>query len=204
MRGAQEGSTIVFYFDFLSPFAYLARYRLVEIAHQYGSRIDYRPIDLAQAKHAIGNTGPTNRELPVKLAYLMKDFQRWAARYGAPFSLVKNHNSRLLNLGTFYAQQKGQTGDYVELSFRYTWGKGGAPDDSQLHRSIASELGWNEQAFLFFIASKEAEEKYEKNNCEAIERGVFGVPTMCVGDEMWWGNDRLDFLEEHLGGLRKA
>ncbi|MBV2205680.1 MAG: 2-hydroxychromene-2-carboxylate isomerase [Pseudomonas sp.] len=196
-------STIAFYFDFLSPFAYLARHRLVAIAQQHGCNIDYRPIDLARAKYAIGNTGPTNRELPVKLAYLMKDLQRWAERYGVPFEPVQNHNSRLLNLGTFYAREQEQADDYVELAYRYTWGEGGAPDDPQLHRRIARELRWDEEAFVTYLGSDEAEACYERSNREAIKRGVFGVPTLCFGDEMWWGNDRLDFLEEHLRRQRQ-
>lgn len=192
---------IDFYFDFLSPFAYLARHRLSQIASQYHCTVTYKPIDLALAKKAIGNVGPTNREMPIKLRYLGADLNRWAQRYGIPLNPVKNHNSHQLNLGTFFAETRGQSAAYVELAYRLTWGEGGAPDDESLLRQVATDLKWDPEAFLAFIASPEAERRYAQNNQEAISKGVFGVPTMLVDDQMWWGNDRLFFLEEYLAAL---
>lgn len=193
---------IVFYFDFLSPFAYVARHRLVQIAEKNGADVAYRPIDLAKAKLAIGNNGPTNRELPIKLAYLMKDLKRWANRYGIPFEVIKNHNSRLLNIGTFFAEDNGQAGRYVEIAYRLTWGTGGAPDDGAMHRQLAREMDWKETEFLDFLQSPEAAERYEASTQAAIAKHVFGVPMTMIGEEMWWGNDRMMFVDEYLSSLK--
>lgn len=192
---------IDFYFDFLSPFAYLARHRLVQIAEKHGVSVAYKPIDLAKAKLAIGNNGPTNRELPVKLAYLMTDLQRWAERYDIPLQVVKNHNSRLLNIGTFFAKGGAEAGRYVEAAYRLTWGEGGAPDDEALHRRLAREMGWNETEFLAFLQSPEAATLYEESTQAAIAKHVFGVPMTMIGEDMWWGNDRLMFVDEYLANL---
>jgi len=189
---------IDFYFDFLSPYAYLARHRLVQIAAICNARITYKPIDLDRAKKAIGNIGPANRNLPVKLAYLTCDLERWAHRYGISLVPAKNHNSRQLNLGTFYAQDRGQAEAYVELAYRLTWGSGGAPDDEALLRQVAHGLNWDSSDFLACISSELFERRYDEENQEATRRGVFGVPTMIIDDKMWWGNDRIIFVEEYL------
>lgn len=191
-----------FYFDFLSPFAYLARYRLVQIAEKHGVSVVYKPIDLAKAKLAIGNNGPTNRAMPIKLAYLMTDLQRWADQYDVPFEVVKNHNSQLLNIGMFFARDGEQTARYVEIAFRLTWGAGGAPDDEALLRQLAREMGWNETEFLAFLQSPEAVERYEASTQEAVARHVFGVPMTVIGKEMWWGNDRLAFVDDYLSRVK--
>jgi len=190
--------SIDFYFDFLSPFAYLASYRLREIAEKHQRSVNYFPLDLAAAKLAIGNTGPTNRELPVKLKYLTDDLKRWAHRYGLPLRGAKNHNSRPLNIGTFFAKDRAQCADYVTVAYQRTWGDGGAPDDEDFLKNIAADFGWNSAEFVDFIASQEASNRYEASTSNAIRRGVFGVPTMMVGDSMWWGNDRLFLLDEYL------
>ena len=189
---------IDFYFDVMSPFAYLARHRLVEIAKNYGCTVTYKPIDLAQAKLAVGNTGPSNREMPVKLEYLVKDLKRWAAKYDLPFGFIGNVNTALINKGVFYAEKHDRTEDYVREAYRLTWGESGAPDDVEVLRKLALSFGWRPSDFLDFIASEEAETSYRASINEAIKKGVFGVPTMMIDGEMWWGNDRLFMVDEYL------
>ncbi|MBB5547759.1 MULTISPECIES: 2-hydroxychromene-2-carboxylate isomerase [Burkholderiaceae] len=195
--------TIDFFFDFLSPYAYLARHRLAEVAALHGCAIAYKPIDLARAKLAIGNTGPANRDMPVKLAYVVEDLKRWAARYRIPIEFIKNFNTKRMNVGTFYAEARGQQADYVRQAYHLAWGEGGAPDDDAALRSIAVSMGWDAADFLRFLDSSKAETAYNESTLEAISAGVFGVPTMAVGRDMWWGNDRIDFLETHLGRIAR-
>ncbi len=192
--------TVDFYFDFMSPFAYLAHCRLARLPALYGCRIAYHPVDLGRLKRAIGNTGPSNRELPVKLRYLVSDLKRWADRYGVPLGFIGNVNTAGLNRGLFFARSRAQQADYVARAFARTWGESGAPDDPALLRALAVEMGWDPQEFADFLASGAATAAYEESCAQAIDRGVFGVPTMLLGDLMWWGNDRLFLLEEHLAG----
>ena len=191
-------STIDFYFDFTSPYAYLAHQKLPELAERYGYAVRYRPIDLQEAKLAAGNTGPSNRDIPVKLKHLRIDMQRWAARYGVPIAPPRAHGSARLNCGTFFAIDRGEARRYVGTAWHRVWGLGGAMNDDALLRDVAARMGWDGDAFLARTIAADAQARYRDATNEARERGVFGVPMMIVGEEMWWGNDRLQFLEEYL------
>ncbi|KIC79250.1 MULTISPECIES: 2-hydroxychromene-2-carboxylate isomerase [unclassified Pseudomonas] len=187
-----------FYFDFISPFSYLANYRLNQVAQDRRVSICYHAIDLAAAKKAIGNIGPSNRELPVKLSYLTVDLMRWAEIYRIDLRFIPNFNSRSLNVGSFFAKDESERSRYVNFAFGRTWGVGQAPDDVEVLSEVASEMQWNKEDFFAFIESPKGRAAYEESTEKAIERKVFGVPFMCVDDKSWWGNDRIFMLEDYL------
>ena len=197
-------TTIDFYFDFLSPFAYLAQHRLAQIAAEYGCNIAFHPVDLTATKAAAGNTGPGNRDMPVKLAYSRIDLARWAKAYGLPFGWVGNYASRRMNIGALYARERGQAGEYVRRAFHAGWAEGGRLDDDAVLGTLALSFGWNSEDFLAWIDAAPGEDAYGAETAAAIARGVFGVPTMVVDDQMWWGNDRLFMLAEYLGERNRA
>jgi len=199
-----EGAKIDFYFDFLSPFSYLANHRLVDVAARFGLDIDYKPIDLARAKLAIGNNGPTNRDLPIKLAYLAKDLERWAKRVGIPLAFPPDYHTGLINKGTFYAMGRGREADYVRAGFAMVWGGGKSPQDEQNLRELSGKMGWPGDDFMQYVASDKAADAYNASTEQAIDNHVFGVPSMCFAGQMWWGNDRVDFLEEFLHTYSKS
>lgn len=193
-------ASIEFYFDFTSPYAYLAHCRLPAIADANGFTIDYVPIDLKAAKLAIGNDGPANIQLPVKMRYIFADLTRWADRYGAPFKVGKDASfaSERANIGTLHAIERGQACEYVTAVWHASFGSGGSLGSDDLLRDVAGRMGWEPDDLLDFIESDAGREAYAEVNKRAQAKGVFGVPTMIVGETMWWGNDRLDFLENHL------
>lgn len=194
-------TTLDFYFDFMSPFAYLAHSRLPGMARKYGCELAYRVIDLPAAKRAAGNTAPPNVSIPIKLRYLKTDMQRWAQRYDLPIQFPKSLQSESLNTGLYYALDRGQAEAYVRSAWHPVWGLGGDMSDPSLIAGVARDMNWNPDDFLGFIQSAAARERYEQDQHAAHARGVFGAPTMMVGEHMWWGNDRLDFLEEHLSAM---
>lgn len=196
-----ESRTIDFYFDFMSPFAYLARPRLVEIAAKYDHRIDYRPIELKAAKLAAGNDGPSNQQIPPKLKYMITDLHRWAKHYGIPFNPITGQDSARMNIGTYFAIDRDETDAYVAHGFRLGYIEGSDLNDEKVLVSLAEAMGWEVDAFLAFLESQEGRGRYESGNLEAHAKGIFGVPIMLVGEEMFWGNDRLDFLEQHLSSI---
>lgn len=193
---------IEFYFDFMSPYAYLAFQRLPALATRYGHELVYKPVELSVLKLAAGNTGPATREMPIKLAYAMADIGRWAARYGVSFKVVPGMSldSDRLNKGTFYAIDRGQAEAYVRAAWAASFGAGGSMDDGALMRAVARSLGWDADDFLRFVGSAQASQRYAALIEEARKNGIFGVPTMRIGERVWWGNDRLDFVEDHLQG----
>lgn len=190
--------TLEFFIDFMSPFAYLAQQQVPRIADRYGYSVRYVPFDLPRAKLAAGNTGPSNRDIPVKLRYMTTDMNRWAKRYGVQLNFPKSFASARMNKGLFYAEDHDAVPEYADTAFDAGWGQGQDISDSVVLGGLAQKLGWPEEEFISFVDSGEAEERFEASNLEAHRRGVFGAPTMLIGEEMWWGNDRLGFLEEYL------
>lgn len=190
--------TIDFYFDFISPFSYLAYQRLPGLAARFGLGVTCHVLNLAEAKLLGGNTGPTSRDQPLKRRYNQKDKERWARRYGVPIENPASYGPDRLNKGKFYADDQGATHAYIAYAWRRVWGEGGDMAGEEILRDTARHCGWDVEAFLAFTRSRAADDRYEAATLAAHQRGVFGVPTMMVGDEMWWGNDRLDFLEEFL------
>jgi 2-hydroxychromene-2-carboxylate isomerase len=190
---------IDFYFDFISPFSYLAYHRLPSLAARFGYALDYHVADLSELRRLAGNTGPRQTEQPLKLPYSRTDQKRWADRYGIPIKPpVGSHDSSWLNRGTFYALDRGQVRNYLDNAWSKMRRDGRDIVEEALRRDIAHDLGWAPDDFLAFTLSSQSRDRYQASTQEAHARGVFGVPTMMVGDEMWWGNDRLDFLEEFL------
>jgi len=195
-------TTIDFYFDFMSPYAYLAHHRLIELASRHGAQIAYHPIDLQQAKLAAGNTGPSNRDIPAKIRYLSKDLSRWASKYDVPLATPANHLSERVNIGTFYAIDRGETQRYVKEVWHRTWGIGGDFTAPELLSEVSSVMGWNPRDFVDAIDSESLRTRYAQGNQQAQAKGVFGVPIFMVDEEMWWGNDRLPFVDEYLSAQR--
>ena len=191
---------IEFFFDFYSPYAYLAYQRLPSIAARFDRKIAFRPIDLRLAKAAAGNTGPATIEMPIKFHYIMNDIYRWAEKYDAPFLLpdAPTPESSEANKAVYYAIQHGMAEPFVKSVWDKTYGAGRGLGDENLLVEVAQDMGWQPEALLSFVDSPEADAAYRKGNEQAQEIGVFGVPYFRVGNESWWGNDRLDFLEDHL------
>jgi 2-hydroxychromene-2-carboxylate isomerase len=191
--------SIEFYFDFISPYSYLAHERVPELAARHGYTLDYRVADLAGLKQLAGNTAPRVTTMPLKLRYSRVDQKRWADRYGVPIKPPEgSHDSSWLNRGALFAADRGQSSDYVNNVWTKMRRDGRDLVDEAMWREVAKELGWAADEFVTFVRSNDALARYKAATQQAHERGVFGVPTMLIGEEMWWGNDRLDFLEEHL------
>jgi len=208
---------IEFFFDFLSPFSYLAHCQLPALADKYSRELVYKPFNMIAAKHAAGNTGPATPLIPVKFRYICTDLCRWAAKYNVPFNMLwavrsdataeelENINlpgtgldTTRANKGMFYALDRRRGRDYADRIWSGSFGSGGLVGSEELILDVARRMDWSPEALLDFVESDEAEKRYEDNNIEARRRGVFGSPTMLVGDEIWWGNDRLELLEDYL------
>lgn len=212
--------TIEFFFDFASPFAYLAHVRLPEIADRFGLDIAYRPIDLFEARRAAGNTGPSTPQVPAKFRYIRKDIQRWAWRYGVPFvfppadpsqpgGIRKDQvDSTRAHKAMFLAIRRSQGREFARAVWSRTYATGGFIGDDANLVGASIELGWDPEEVFAFISSDEASKIFSGQQAQAEARGIFGVPIMVLDGEMWWGNDRLDMLEEHLcaahGGAQPA
>jgi 2-hydroxychromene-2-carboxylate isomerase len=185
---------IAFFYDYLSPFSYLADTQLPGIARRTGAEIVYRPVLLGAIMKATGNSGP----LPIqgKAGYNIADFQRWAKRYGVPaqFSPHFPFNTIRVLRAAVVAQRHGRFAEFHSAAFRAIWEHGQELSKEDALRRLLSEVGIDP----LLIDGDEIKNQLRANAGEAVSRGAFGAPTFFVGDEMFWGNDRLDFVEEAL------
>jgi 2-hydroxychromene-2-carboxylate isomerase len=190
--------SVDFYFDLRSPFVYLALQRLPGLAARFGYAVDYKVVDLAALKRLAGNTGPGVGAMPLRLRYAITDQRRWARRYGVPIDHPPINDSSRVNRGFLFARACGRELDYLMLVSRRAWGEGAAMIDPAVLADVARSLDWDPEAFVQFSQAPEADAQLDASTLAAHRCGVFGVPTMMIDGEMWWGNDRLDFVEEFM------
>ena len=195
---------IDFHFDFVSPYSYLAITQLPALARQHGAEIVYKPFRLLELMKLVGNR-PTTVECKNKLRYAGADLGRWAARYGV--SLHRNpHESKfdrdLLLRGALVAAEDGEAAPYVSAVFGAVWN---GERDLSHHAELVDVLGnagLAGEKLLERAASAEVAARLDRETAAAAERGVFGSPTFVVGDELYFGNDRLDFLAAALAAAK--
>lgn len=187
-----------FYIDIISPFSYLANVKLPALADKYGATISYHPIDIPTAKLAAGNYGPSNMKVPAKITALRQDLGRWAKYYGVPFVFPKGMMGWRINTGMCYAITQGKARAYVDRAYNLVWAEGADPNDDDALRGLARDAGLDANAYMAYVSSKEGADAFTTSRVAAHARGVYGAPIMMIGDNIWWGNDRLMFVEEYL------
>lgn len=192
--------TIDFYFDFPSPYAYLAHTQLRGIAAEHGARIVYHPFRILELMRIVGNR-PTTIECKNKGKYASADLQRWVKRYKVDFS--RNPHSKTfdfaeLDRGALVAIGDGRGAEYVTAVFAAMWGKPGDLSQRSVFVDVLNRAGFDGQRLLERASTDAVIAQLEAETNAAAERGVFGAPTMFIGDQMFFGNDRLDFVADAL------
>ena len=192
--------TIDFYFDFPSPYAYLAHTQLPGIAAEHGATIAYHPFRILELMKLVGNR-PTTIECKSKGRYAGVDLQRWTKRYRVDFGRnphSKSFDFAELERGALVAIEDGRGAAYVTAIFAAIWGK--AVDLSQRSAliDVLGKGGLDGNRLLERASVESIHAKLDAETQAAAERGVFGAPITFVGDQMFFGNDRLDFVVEAL------
>jgi len=192
--------TIDFYFDFPSPYSYLAHTQLPRLAAEHRATVTYHPFRILELMKLVGNR-PTTIECKNKGKYAGVDLQRWTRRYNVGFarnSHSKSFDFAELDRGALVAIADGRGAEYVNAIFAAIWG---SPVDLS-RRSVLIDVldgaGFDARSLIQRAATEDIAAKLETETNAAAERGVFGAPTMFVGHEMFFGNDRLDFVVEAL------
>lgn len=193
-------AAIDFYFEFASPYGYLASLRIDEIAARHGRETRWLPIMLGAALKRTG-TGP-NVHLPLKGPYLLHDVPRAARLQGAPLELPPTlpMNSLAASRAFWWVEADDAVlaRRLARAIFAAHWGQGrdmGAPEQVA---EVAEPLGISREALLAAIQKPAIKEKLRVETERSIERGVFGSPFFFVDGEPFWGNDRLDQVERWL------
>jgi 2-hydroxychromene-2-carboxylate isomerase len=189
---------VEFFFDYGSPFSYLADTQLAALARRTGATVVYRPMLLGAVLKATGNASPAT--VPAKGRYMGVELQRWARHYGVPFAGNKFFpiNTMRLMRGAVAAQQVECFAEYHRAIYPAFWVDGENLGEPEVIRAVLGKAGLDADRILARIEELDVKEQLRLNTEEAVRRGVFGAPTFFVGEEMFWGNDRLTFVEETL------
>jgi 2-hydroxychromene-2-carboxylate isomerase len=194
---------VEFYYDLVSPYSYLAHARIGHICEENGAELVLRPMLLGAVHKAVGLQAPI--EIEPKADYQARDIRRWAEYYGLPLVFPDPFPFRTLNTmrAAMFLRQRGELEAFTREAFALYWQEGGAPqgrdaDEEGPISSVARRIGVDAKEVLGGVASPETKQALKDATSEAVERGVFGAPAFFVGDEMFWGNDRLHFVEAAL------
>jgi 2-hydroxychromene-2-carboxylate isomerase len=191
-----------FFFDFVSPYTYLAQTQLPAVKERTGARFRLWPVHLLNLMKRVGNV-PTTVICANKMKYASQDIGRWVSRYAVPFQMnphIFKGDSSLVLRGALVAQKQGAEDAYNRAIFRAYWSEGLDVNDRALLAARLDTEGLDGRALLESADQPEYVELLEKNTETAAARGVFGSPTFIVGDDHFFGNDRLGFLEQRLLG----
>jgi 2-hydroxychromene-2-carboxylate isomerase len=192
--------SVDFLFDFGSPAAYLAWTQLGKLASDTGATVVPQPILLGGVFQATGNRAPIT--VPLKGRYLFKDLNRYARSYGVP--LVMNPHFPIntialmrIDVGLLDAGHP-QLQVYRDAVFQAIWVTQRNMGDADTVAQVLAEAGLDAPALLAMAADPQVKESLKARTQQAVDRGAFGAPTFFVGDEMFWGQDRLDFVRAAL------
>ena len=193
--------TVDFYFDFGSPAAYLAWTQLPGICKAADAKLVYKPILLGGVFQATGNRAPIT--VPTKGSYLFTDLGRYAKRYGVPMEMNPHFpiNTLALMRGAVGLQlREGHRFEiYAKAMFNAIWVTSQNLNDPAVTAAVLQDAGFDPAAFMALVSDAEVKEALKTATQQAVDRQIFGAPTMFVGDQMFWGQDRLDFVKEALG-----
>ncbi len=192
--------SVELFFDFGSPTTYLAFTQLPRIAADCGAEVVWRPMLLGGVFKATGNASPVT--VPAKGRWMFTDMARWAKRYGVP--LVHNphfpiNTLTLMRCATGLLMFRGaDVMPFCETVFKAIWVEQRNLGDASVLAATLEQAGLDAEAILALAGQAEVKARLIAATDEAVARGVFGAPTFFVGAEMFFGQDRLEFVRDAL------
>ncbi|MDN3220351.1 2-hydroxychromene-2-carboxylate isomerase [Pseudomonas nunensis] len=192
--------TVEFYFDLGSPATYLAYTQLPKICAQTGSQLIYIPMLLGGVFKATGNASPAM--IPAKGRYMFQDLDRYAKRYDVLLKYNPHFpiNTLLLMRAVTGVQlsQPERFQDFIDCLFKALWVEGRGLDDPATVAAVLKENDFDPNEVLALTADEEVKAALKDNTEKAVQRGVFGAPSMFIDNQLFFGQDRLDFVLEAL------
>ena len=187
-----------FYYDFGSPTTYLAYVQIEGLVARTGATAVLIPALLGGIFKSTNNRSPVT--VPAKGAWMAKDMQRFAKRYGVPFAMNSHFpiNTLMLMRGAIVAQRDGFFKQYNDAMFNAMWAEGKNMGDPMVIGSVLAKAGIDPQKMITAVQEQSVKDTLRANTDQAVARGAFGMPAFFVDDELYWGQDRLDFVEEAL------
>ncbi|MFZ9502436.1 MAG: 2-hydroxychromene-2-carboxylate isomerase [Beijerinckiaceae bacterium] len=192
---------ILHYFSPMSGYSYLGVGALDDLARRRGATVEHRPMDVMKVFAVAGATPPA-RQSPARLAWRQADMARWAARRGLPVNLKPRFwpvDADLAACAILAAQDAAQDADALaQAILAAVWARDLNIADPDVIGALARECGLDADGLLARARSEATRARYDACTQQAIEAGVFGAPTYVIDGDMFFGQDRLDFVEERL------
>jgi 2-hydroxychromene-2-carboxylate isomerase len=192
--------TVEFYFDLGSPATYLAYTQLPKICELTDSRLVYIPMLLGGVFKATGNASPAT--IPAKGLYMFQDLDRYAKRYGVPLKFNPHFPINTLMLMRAVTGMQLRHPErfqaFIDCLFKALWVEGRSLDDPATVASVLTQNGFDPNEVLALTADEDVKAALKDNTEKAVQRGVFGAPSMFIDNQLFFGQDRLDFVIEAL------
>ena len=195
-------SKLEFFFDFISPFSYVAWHALPGALSGKVDRVEFRPMFLGAVMKETGNLPPGM--VPAKGAYMQADLVRCCKRHGIGFrmhpSFPMMDTRPVLRAACGLSDERDVQKQFVTTIFHHVWAADDPlmTDNSDQVRSVCRAADLPADRILMLMEEETTKASLRKNTQEALDRGVFGAPSVFVGDELFFGHDRLDYAAEAL------
>ena len=197
------GKTADYYFSPISPWTYLGHARFAELAKQYGAVVTVKPADYGKVFAASGGL-PLAKRAPQRQAYRMLELKRFRDHLGLPLNLQPKFFPAAADLAAQFIVAAGRAGG-SDAAMRLAgavlhacWTEERNIADGETLSAICEEQGMNAGQLAAAAQSDAVKAEYEAHTEEAVARGVFGAPSYVIGGEIFWGQDRLEFVERAL------
>jgi 2-hydroxychromene-2-carboxylate isomerase len=183
-----------FFFDFISPYSYLAHKQIRKLEKENNIKINYKPILLGGLHKLAGVTAAAF--IPSKTKYIIRDCKMIAEKHNIKFKFNTNFpiNSLALMRGIFIAQNKKKLDQYIDFFFDAYWEDGLNLNSDKILNSILTNLNINFNEFQLIITDQKIKNKLTAQTNEAYNKGVFGAPSFIINNKLFWGQDRLEFV----------
>jgi 2-hydroxychromene-2-carboxylate isomerase len=182
-----------FYFDFVSPYSFLAHKEIKKIENKTGVKVKYKPILLGGLHNLHGIKAPAF--IPAKAKHMIRDCKLIAERNNVKFKFNSYFPIRSLNLmrGVLVAEEDNIKNYYIDNIFNTVWQDGLNMNDENIIKKILKNLNINPNTFFLRSASSLIKDSLRKKTTEAYEKGIFGAPTFVSNNKIFWGQDRIEF-----------
>ena len=182
-----------FYFDFVSPYSFLAHKEIIQIEKKYSIKIKYKPILLGGLHNLHGIKAPAF--IPAKAKHMIRDCKLIAEKNKIKFKFNSYFPIRSLNLmrGVLVAEEDNYKSYYIDSIFNAIWQDGLNMNDENIIQKVLKNLNVNPKTFLLRSASSSIKDLLRKKTNEAYEKGIFGAPSFVANNKIFWGQDRLEF-----------
>ena len=182
-----------FYFDFVSPYSFLAHKKIRKIEKKDGIKIRYKPILVGGLHNLHGIKAPAF--IPAKAKHMIRDCKLIALKNGVKFKFNSYFPIRSLNLmrGVFVAEEDNIKSYYIDSIFNTIWQDGLNMNDQIIIEKVLKNLNVNPKTFNLRSTSSHIKDSLRKKTNDAYEKGIFGAPTFVVNNKIFWGQDRIEF-----------